>query len=51
MEREEKSGLFFHRAAVARGAQTQAPFDVVVELADREAGHLAFLIPSSQHSV
>ena len=51
MQREEMPGLFFHRAAVARSAQAQAPFDVVVELADREAGHLAVLILGGLHSV
>jgi hypothetical protein len=44
MLREEVPGLFFHRAAVTRRAQAQAPFDVVVELADREAGHRAVLL-------
>jgi len=44
MEREEVPRFLFHRAAVTRGAQAQAPFDVVVELADREAGHRAVLL-------
>ena len=36
--------LVFHRAAVARRAQPQAPLQVVVELADGDAGHGRVLV-------